>query len=297
MPEISRSSLGARRGIKASTSLKFPDWPSNPSLPGSGDSSAIVLHGQSNSFVLEKLLGFGSSSFAYLSTSPNDGTRAVVKRMKDGDGESRNAAAREYRLLKMLDHRNIIRVLDSAEDMSWIALEYLDGSATLSDQVKAKGPLETKAASAVFRNLASAVFYMHELNVCHRDVKPANVLLVGTEGDLRIFDFNASYEDCDGVATECVSPVGDMAYRAPEVGSETTSYGFGVDIWGIGATMYFALTAQFMRRKLFQDEKWNAVIDTLKEPISLCLRKDPVGRPTAALLLELLCPSESAEPN
>jgi serine/threonine protein kinase len=212
--------------------------------------------------------------------------------MKDGDCESRNAAAREYRLLKLMNHPHIIRVIDSAEDMSWIALEHLDESEIMPARVKADGPLEPSVAYAVFRNLASAVLHMHSLDVCHRDVKPANVLLVGTDGDLRLLDFNAAYDDG---TMECFSPVGDFTYRAPEIESET-AYGLGVDIWGIGATMYFALTARFARRKLFQDDKWHGVSSTLQEPISLCLEMKPNGRPTAALLLELLTRTASAEP-
>jgi serine/threonine protein kinase len=204
--------------------------------------------------------------------------------MKDGDSESMNAAAREYRLLKMMSHPHIIRAIDSAADMSWIALEYLEESEELHSRIKAEGPLEARIAPAVFRNLASAILHMHELDVCHRDVKPANILLVGTEGDLRLFDFNAAQDDG---YTECLSPVGDFVFRAPEVGYDTT-YGFGVDIWGLGATMYFALTSQFKNKKLFLDEEWHAVSDALKEPISLCLEANPARRPTAADLMELL---------
>jgi serine/threonine protein kinase len=226
---------------------------------------------------------------AYLSSS-QDGTRAVIKRMRDGDSESLSAAAREYRLLKSMDHPHIIRAIDAAADMSWIALEHFDGGEDLFTRVKSAGPLDHGTVSVVFRNLASAVLHMHEHRLCHRDVKPENILLVGSEGDMRLFDFNAAYNDW-AAESDCrspLSPVGDWMYRAPEIDSETGSYSFGVDIWGIGATMYFALTGQFNRRGLFQGAAWDAAPDTLKELISLCLQTSPARRPSVAVLLELL---------
>jgi serine/threonine protein kinase len=238
----------------------------------------------SNSYVLEKLLGFGSSSFAYLASSP-DGSRAVIKRMKDGDSESMHAMEREYGLLKFLSHPHIVRVVDTdaSGHMSWMAVEHLEGSEDLSSRVKACGPLEPRIALTVLRNLTSAIEYIHERGVIHRDVKPDNVLLVGKDGDMRLFDFNAAHNDG---TVECFSPVGDCVYRAPEVWSEIDAYGFKVDIWGIGATLYFALASAFKRRKLFQDAEWKAVPDALKHPLARCLEIEPARRPTAAVLLE-----------
>ena len=124
--------------------------------------------------------------------------------------------------------------------------------------------------------------YIHERGVVHRDVQPSNVLLVGTDGDLRLLDFNVAAHD--GGTSECVTPVGDVLYRAPEVGSDVRGYGFEADIWGIGATLYFSLAGHFKRKKIFQDAEWQIVPDALREPVAACLQKEPACRPTAAVL-------------
>jgi serine/threonine protein kinase len=241
------------------------------------------LQGSSNSYVLEQRLGYGSSSSVYVGRS-TDGRKKVIKLMKGADSEFMDAAEREFRLLQSMSHPHIIRTIDAAADMSWIGFEYISDSENLYARVKAKGPLESRAASTVLRNLASAIEYLHNHDVCHRDVKPENILLVGTEGDLRLIDFNAAAADA---TLECISPVGDFLYRAPEVGDETNGYGFEVDIWGVGASLYFALTLHFNRKKLFHDKDWHAVPDTMKETVAQCLQRDPACRPTAADLLEL----------
>jgi serine/threonine protein kinase len=162
-----------------------------------------------------------------------------------------------------------------------MAMEFLDSSQKLSARVKVGGPLLSDVSMAVLRNLTSAVVYLHGIAICHRDVKPENVLCVGESGDVRLIDFNSARTDAG--AYECLSPSGDLTFSAPEVVREGAS--FEADIWGIGATLYFAASAHFeWRHSLFQEAVWNTVPASLKRPITACLAIDPASRPTAEAL-------------
>jgi serine/threonine protein kinase len=135
------------------------------------------------------------------------------------------------------------------------------------------------------RNLTSAIAYIHARGVCHRDVNPENVLLVGALGDLRLIDFNVSITDA--AANLCLSPGGgNPAYAPPEVLSE--GIGFAADVWGIGATLYFSVCASVDRGARFQEAEWKAAPASLKRCIGRCLEANPGARPPAPDLLEAL---------
>jgi serine/threonine protein kinase len=205
--------------------------------------------------------------------------------MKNGDPECLDTLRYEFRLLWSLSHPHIIRASDASADMSWMALEFLDASQKLSSRVKAGGPLRPNVGMVVMRNLTSAVVYLHEHAVCHRDVKPENVLLVGDVGDMRLIDFNTARTG-EG-AFDCLSPGGDLDYSAPEVLQEGAR--FAADVWGIGATLYFALSAAFNGKLcFFQEAMWESTPAFLKQRIAVCLEIDPVRRPTADALWEKL---------
>jgi serine/threonine protein kinase len=167
-----------------------------------------------------------------------------------------------------------------------MALEFLEASQKLSSRVKARGALLPATGRAVLRNLVSAVEYLHARAVCHRDVKPENVLLVGDGGDIRLIDFNAAKTDA-GIY-DCLSPGGDLDNSAPEVLREGGS-SFASDIWGVGATIYFALCSRFDRGScFFQEAEWESMPSSLKRHVAGCLELEPARRPTADRLLEEL---------
>jgi serine/threonine protein kinase len=274
-----KPSLSERRGLrKVVSGLNLPRRKSE-------EERLYSLRGELDSYVVQEAIGQGSSSVAYLSYSAG-GSRHVIKRMRNRDPEYLSSLGAEFRLLQSLSHPNIIRATDVAADMSWMALEFIDESRTLWSCVKASGALTPEVANVVMRNLTSAVAYIHERGVCHRDVNPENVLLVGALGDLRLFDFNASITDA--AANLCLSPGGNPAYMPPEVLYE--GIGFAGDVWGIGATLYFAVCAQFDRgaRGLFQEAAWKAAPAPLKRCIGRCLEANPELRLTAPDLLEAL---------
>ncbi len=83
------------------------------------------------------------------------------------------------RTATILSHPNIIEVLDAGVDGTnhYIAMEYIDGSATLEQWCRPDNLLSVERAAEVVLKCALALDHAHRQGVIHRDVKPANILL------------------------------------------------------------------------------------------------------------------------
>ena len=88
-------------------------------------------------------------------------------------------------------------------------------------------------------DLASAIYYLHQLNIVHRDVKPENLLIVNRHDgrkSIKLADFGLSIEVKSPMFLVCGTPT----YVAPEILDES-GYGLEVDNWAIGVICYILL--------------------------------------------------------
>jgi len=145
--------------------------------------------------------------------------------------EARNAAR--------LHHPNIVSVHDvlSDEDRVWIVMALVVGR-SLQEVVEADGPLDAMRAAQIGLGLLDALDAAHAAGVVHRDVKPSNVLLPDA-GGVMLTDFSiAAAADTAGL-TQTGVLLGTPGYVAPERVA-TGSSDPPVDLFGVGATLYFA---------------------------------------------------------
>eukprot|EP00123_Amoebidium_parasiticum_P015227 comp22842_c0_seq1/m.35986 comp22842_c0_seq1/g.35986 ORF comp22842_c0_seq1/g.35986 comp22842_c0_seq1/m.35986 type:complete len:754 (-) comp22842_c0_seq1:841-3102(-) len=143
---------------------------------------------------------------------------------------------REVRIMKMLDHPNIIRlyeVIDTPKTL-YLVMEYASGG-ELFDYLVAHGRMKEKEARLKFRQIVSAVQYCHSKHVIHRDLKAENLLL-DADLNIKIADFGFSNEYTPGgvLDTFCGSP----PYAAPELFQGIVYEGPEVDIWSMGVILY-----------------------------------------------------------
>lgn len=122
---------------------------------------------------------------------------------------------REVRIMKMLDHPNIVKlyqVIDTEKTL-YLVMEYASGGEVF-DYLVAHGRMKEKEARAKFRQIVSAVQYCHQKHIIHRDLKAENLLL-DSEMNIKIADFGFSNEFSPGhkLDTFCGSP----PYAAPEL--------------------------------------------------------------------------------
>ncbi|XP_068689497.1 MAP/microtubule affinity-regulating kinase 3-like isoform X3 [Montipora foliosa] len=143
---------------------------------------------------------------------------------------------REVRIMKFLDHPNIVKLYEVIETDKtlYLVMEYASGGEVF-DYLVAHGRMKEKEARSKFRQIVSAVQYCHQKHVIHRDLKAENLLLDG-DMNIKIADFGFSNEFTPGnkLDTFCGSP----PYAAPELFQGKKYDGPEVDVWSLGVILY-----------------------------------------------------------
>jgi hypothetical protein len=153
----------------------------------------------------------------------------------------RERVMREARALARLDHPNVVTIHHIVDGPGmahpWIVMELVRGQ-SLEDRLE-QGPLSPAEAAEMGRGVLGALSCAHEAGICHRDVKPGNVLL-RHDGRPVLTDFGiAAISDWTRV-TATGGLVGSPAYIAPERlhGEEGNP---SSDLWSLGMLLYVAV--------------------------------------------------------
>ncbi|XP_043190689.1 MAP/microtubule affinity-regulating kinase 3-like isoform X13 [Amphibalanus amphitrite] len=143
---------------------------------------------------------------------------------------------REVRIMKMLDHPNIVKLYQVIETKKtlYLVMEYASGGEVF-DYLVFHGRMKEKEARLKFRQIVSAVQYCHSKRIIHRDLKAENLLL-DSQMNIKIADFGFSNEFTVGskLDTFCGSP----PYAAPELFQGKKYDGPEVDVWSLGVILY-----------------------------------------------------------
>ncbi|XP_024880000.1 serine/threonine-protein kinase ULK3 [Temnothorax curvispinosus] len=192
--------------------------------------------------MLEKI-GTGSYATVYKAFK-KDGSREVVAvKCVDKGSLSKSAVdnlVTEIKLLNVLKHEHIVEMKDFFWDEGhiYIVMEYCDGG-DLSSFIKKKHKLPESTCRRFLQQLALALRYLRDHNVCHMDLKPQNLLLMRKpQLVLKVGDFGfAQYlSNSEHKFTIRGSPL----YMAPEMLLKH-KYDARVDLWSVGVIMYECL--------------------------------------------------------
>ncbi|MDP9442488.1 MAG: protein kinase [Actinomycetota bacterium] len=210
----------------------------------------------------------------------------------------RKRVLREARAAARVSHPRLVTVFDVVEEEGNVFLvQELVNAPTLKALVLEKGPLEPREAARIGRLLLEGLAAAHRSGVVHRDVKPGNVMVL-EDGGVKLADFGIASITGDPQLTVTGMILGSPAYMAPEqaTGAPVTP---AVDIWSVGATLYFAVEGEPPFGKADTIATLTAVVhDPPRQALKagpLCpmldefLAKDPAQRPDvteAARLLE-----------
>jgi calcium/calmodulin-dependent protein kinase I len=241
---------------------------------------------------------FGRADFAVVYKAINKETcqqyavKSIDKERFRKDQDNILFLEREIKLRSSLNHPNIVKLYDVFEDSEhfYLVTELVKGK-ELFDKIVERGSYSEKESAHVICQIISAVQYLHENGIVHRDIKPESLLSAG-EGENEMvkfadFTFSKSFVE-DKLTTSCGSP----GYVAPEV-LTANSYDQAVDMWAVGVNLYILLsgyppfyadTSPELFRKImdvkydFDDSVWDNISDSAKDLIRQLLVKDPSKR-------------------
>lgn len=227
----------------------------------SKSSSRIGLrHGP---YVFDRLLATGGCALVYLAHSADQAKRPVaVKRAHSADPRRDPAVRtleREAWLGELLDHPNVVRVLDCGpqDGELLLVMEYVDGASCgrlLNVLLERRSALPISAALYIACRALEALEHAHDeacdevgrpLEVVHRDVSPGNILL-GRNGTVKLGDFGVARCALDGNNGDRGRLFGKIGYMAPEQ-TEGKPVDRRSDLFSLGVVLGELLTV----RRLF----------------------------------------------
>ncbi len=219
---------------------RLKDWPSrrrSPLPPAPGD---VLL----SRYRVTAPLGAGATGSTHRAVDEVEGGDVAVKWITRA-GIDDTAVLREVGALRLVDHKNVIRLMDSGSDPvhgTVLVMPFVEGG-SLADRLKDGAALRSPEFSQVALGLLDALAAVHAAGLVHQDVKPANILLDRT-GGVRLADFGIARlpgMDTTAGATLTKGPVGTLRYMSPEQakGRRATP---ASDVYAAGVTLYEALT-------------------------------------------------------
>jgi serine/threonine protein kinase len=203
------------------------------------------------------VLGKGTYSTVFKATRISSGITVAIKRKsirhskfedlyETGENNLIDEFEREYKILSSLDNFHIIKVIDYRMDHrhEYLILEFAPFGDLLNYINKYK-PLSEMRAKNIFRQLVSAVKYLHDRNIIHADIKLENILIFDIQEDfleIKLGDFGFA-EKISG--EKCQYSRGSLNYAAPEVALYNPVVGTEMDIWSLGVSLYAMLYKKF----------------------------------------------------
>lgn len=198
-------------------------------------------------FAVERELGHGATAVVYLAKAA-DGTEVALKVLRAELMASLAATRflREIKLAEQLAHPGLARVVDAGQSgwMLYCATEFVPGR-SLRERLDEDGPMSFAAIRALASGVLSALQYVHEHGVVHRDVKPENIIL-SPSGPM-LLDFGIA-RALDAAGDEKITgtgiAIGTMDYMSPEQVRGDRVPDPRSDVYAFGAVLFECATGR-----------------------------------------------------
>lgn len=201
-------------------------------------------------YVIRGLVGQGGMSNVYLAEDRTNGEPVALKilsRDRTGGHDVRSRFFREVEVARMLDHPNVLRIVDAGEISGrspYLVTELLFGE-SLGELLRRTPILSPGFGIRLLRDAASALGAAHRMAVTHRDVKPDNLFLLGEPGKpyaLKVMDFGLARMKESNLTVHGMT-VGTLSYMPPEqaLGDPVDAR---ADIYALGVVMFRMFTGQ-----------------------------------------------------
>jgi len=235
----------------------FADKPSlNPTFGKDGSKITTVVatpgqgpdRAQEVAYTDAKVIGNGSFGVVYQAKLCDTGELVAIKKVLQ-DKRFKN---RELQIMRRLEHCNIVKLkyffYSSGEKKDEVflnlVLEFIPETVykVARHYSKSKQTIPISFIKLYMYQLFRSLAYIHSLGICHRDIKPQNLLLDPESGVLKLCDFGSAKHLVQGEPN--VSYICSRYYRAPELIFGATDYTTNIDVWSAGCVLAELLLGQ-----------------------------------------------------
>ncbi|KAL0079683.1 kinase-like domain-containing protein [Phycomyces blakesleeanus] len=193
-------------------------------------------------YVNKKITGNGSFGVVYQTRLTDTDEDAAIKKVL----QDRRFKNRELQIMRLVDHPNVCRLksyfynqVENKEDEVYLNLvmEYVPDTLYRATRhyAKMKQPMPMFRVQIYMYQVIRSLAYIHSLGICHRDIKPQNVLLNVDSAVCKMCDFGSAKILVPGEPN--VSYICSRYYRAPELIFGATNYAITIDLWSTGCVM------------------------------------------------------------
>ncbi|XP_062898687.1 mitogen-activated protein kinase 4-like isoform X2 [Mobula hypostoma] len=220
-------------------------------------------------------LGYGANGLVFAAIDSQSYRKVAVKKITISDARSLKHALREIKIIRRLDHDNIVKVFevlgpkgsDIPQDIYRLSVVYIVQEHMDTDLARLleQGPLSEEHAKLFIYQLLRGLKYIHSANILHRDLKPANifintedlVLKIGDFGLARIVDPHYSHKGhlSEGLVTKW--------YRSPRLLLSPNNYTKAIDMWAAGCILIEMLTGKMLFAGAHELEQMQLILKTI----------------------------------
>ena len=232
---------------------------------------------------IEKVIGSGGMGTVYQAIDITDNTVWAIKEQKM-TAANRRMLLSEAEIMEKMTHPAFPRFRSrwETDGILYIVMEYISG-VTLSKLLAERGALPEAEVISIFRQVADALIYLHELEtpIVYRDFKTSNLMLEKS-GRVRIIDLGIAQEYSSESGAEVKAVALTRGYAAPEQYHKRYKLDARADIYALGVTMHYLITGKNPNkppyvfvpiRKLRRDAS-----QALELIIKKCLQPNPDNR-------------------
>ena len=207
-----------------------------------------IFNGKIENYQITKELGKGSYATVKLATHQITKKKYALKiytKKSLLNRQKRNTVKNEIDILKQLDHINIMKlfeIIDTNENL-YLVLEYIKGGSLL-DIIKKETNhiIEEKRAIKLFLQIVEGISYCHDKNICHRDIKLENILVIKND-IIKIIDFGFAIKSDLNTYNKLFC--GTPSYMSPEIVSRQNYIAQYSEIWSLGVLLFAMLYGRF----------------------------------------------------
>jgi len=227
-----------------------------------------------------KLLGEGGMGRVYLLRETNTGYLVELRTLHPKLALIAGIKTRldaEIEIMKALQHPNLVALCGEGvvDEMPYILVEYCELGSVDQLARKHAGVLSLAEASGIVLQTLSGLAYMHQHAYVHRDVKPQNIVLTGSDGDpvAKLSNYSLA-KKIDTIIEDTVDGefMGTVLFMSRDQVVKFNYCGPAADVWAMGATFYNLLTGKYPRD--FVPNK-DPILQVMQNPVVPVRRRDP----------------------